>query len=274
MADKKISQLTNASTPLAGTEVLPIVQSGNTVKVSVANLTAGRAVSASSVTSSGAITSQSSSIVSRTSTGGSFVLDSTVAGQQNTITGLVDNGNLFGTINYVGVDHVFKYGGTEVFRAKSDGNVAIANGNLQISTAAKGIDFSANTHAAGMTSELLDWYEEGTWTPTATAPSGAFTTVTTSGTYTRMGNIVRAGFRVTIANIGTATAISFIGGLPFASSSGNWAAGVMREQVNTGVMWQGIVSNSTTSINVFNYNNSQSISNGAEFVGSIVYECA
>lgn len=46
MSDQKISALTGASTPLAGTEVLPIVQSGSTVKVSVANLTAGRAVSA------------------------------------------------------------------------------------------------------------------------------------------------------------------------------------------------------------------------------------
>lgn len=46
MADLKISQLTGASTPLAGTEVLPIVQSGATVKVAVSDLTAGRAVSA------------------------------------------------------------------------------------------------------------------------------------------------------------------------------------------------------------------------------------
>jgi hypothetical protein len=49
MADLKISALTGASTPLAGTEVLPIVQSNATVKVSVANLTAGRAVSAASL---------------------------------------------------------------------------------------------------------------------------------------------------------------------------------------------------------------------------------
>ena len=49
MADKKISALTAASTPLVGTEVLPIVQSSATVKVSVANLTAGRAVSATSI---------------------------------------------------------------------------------------------------------------------------------------------------------------------------------------------------------------------------------
>jgi hypothetical protein len=49
MADKKISALTNATTPLAGTEVLPIVQSGSTVKVAVSSLTAGRDVSATSI---------------------------------------------------------------------------------------------------------------------------------------------------------------------------------------------------------------------------------
>ena len=50
MADKKISALTGATTPLAGTEVLPIVQSGATVKVAVSDLTAARAVSALSLT--------------------------------------------------------------------------------------------------------------------------------------------------------------------------------------------------------------------------------
>jgi len=50
MADTKISALTGATTPLAGTEVLPVVQSATTVNVSIANLTAGRAVSASSLT--------------------------------------------------------------------------------------------------------------------------------------------------------------------------------------------------------------------------------
>ena len=50
MADLKISQLPAATTPLAGTEVLPIVQSGATKQVSVNNLTAGKAVSASSLT--------------------------------------------------------------------------------------------------------------------------------------------------------------------------------------------------------------------------------
>jgi hypothetical protein len=53
MADKKISALTGASTPLAGTEVLPIVQSSSTVKVAVSNLTAGRTVAASGYTATG-----------------------------------------------------------------------------------------------------------------------------------------------------------------------------------------------------------------------------
>jgi len=49
MADSKISALPASSTPLAGTEVLPIVQSSATVKVAVSDLTAGRAVSAASL---------------------------------------------------------------------------------------------------------------------------------------------------------------------------------------------------------------------------------
>jgi hypothetical protein len=49
MANSKISALPSATTPLAGTEVLPIVQGGITEQVSVADLTAGRAVSAASL---------------------------------------------------------------------------------------------------------------------------------------------------------------------------------------------------------------------------------
>lgn len=40
------------------------------------------------------------------------------------------------------------------------GDQAIINGNLVIGTAGKGVDFSADPNAPGMTSELLDDYEE------------------------------------------------------------------------------------------------------------------
>ena len=67
MADLKISQLPAATTPLAGTEVLPIVQSGSTVQVSVNNLTTGKAVSALSVAAtSAAITTVTSTTVNGT----------------------------------------------------------------------------------------------------------------------------------------------------------------------------------------------------------------
>lgn len=53
MADVKISGLPASTVPLAGTEVLPIVQSSTTKKVSIANVTAGRAVSALSFAPTG-----------------------------------------------------------------------------------------------------------------------------------------------------------------------------------------------------------------------------
>jgi hypothetical protein len=77
MADLKISQLPAASTPLAGTEVLPIVQSGSTVQVSVNNLTAGKAVSA---------TSLSATTVTATTVNGT-TFDTNVAAAKATLSG-------------------------------------------------------------------------------------------------------------------------------------------------------------------------------------------
>jgi hypothetical protein len=51
MADVKISGLPASTVPLAGTEVLPIVQGATTKQVSIANVTAGRAIAALSITS-------------------------------------------------------------------------------------------------------------------------------------------------------------------------------------------------------------------------------
>lgn len=90
MADKKISALTASTTPLAGTEVLPIVQSGATVKVAVSDLTAGRAVSASSLTAS-----TDNVIVNTTgkgiTTGSAIPLGIGVNNTVNAITILTDN---------------------------------------------------------------------------------------------------------------------------------------------------------------------------------------
>ena len=44
-------------------------------------------------------------------------------------------------------------------------NLTITDGNLKIGTGGHGIDFSAASNNSGMSSELIDDYEEGTWSP-------------------------------------------------------------------------------------------------------------
>lgn len=72
----------------------------------------------------------------------------------------------------------------------SSGNQTINNGNLIIGTSTKGVDFSVNSNLPGMTSELLNWYEEGIWTPTQGAGLTVVGAFSSNGTYTRIGRQV------------------------------------------------------------------------------------
>jgi hypothetical protein len=109
--------------------------------------------------------------------------------------------------------------------ASRTGDQTIVAGNLVIGTSGKGIDFSADPSAAGMTSELLDDYEEGTWTPTFATDGVAFTSVTMgveAATYTKIGNTVFAWCYInagTAITIGSATGNVNINGLPFTPGS-------------------------------------------------------
>ena len=77
------------------------------------------------------------------------------------------------------------------------GRTQTSNGIVQ-GAAATGYNFTANTPASGMTSQLLNWYEEGTYTPTLVGGTTAGTTTYTTqvGFYTRIGN--RVTFDLTI----------------------------------------------------------------------------
>lgn len=86
MADIKISALPAATTPLAGTEVLPIVQSGVTVQVAVSNLTAGRSVSATAVAITGS-TSGTATIVTPAVAGTPTITLPIVTGTLATLAG-------------------------------------------------------------------------------------------------------------------------------------------------------------------------------------------
>jgi len=113
---------------------------------------------------------------------------------------------------------------TESMRIKSDGDVSIVTGNLIIGTAGKGIDFSADGSAAGMTSELLDDYEEGTFTPSLAyqTPGTSSITQSSDGSYTKVGNLVYIQITVALTGFtkGTASGELRITGLPFALRTG------------------------------------------------------
>lgn len=99
MADKKISALTGASTPLAGTEVLPIVQGGATVNVSVANLTAGRAISASSLTASTGDLTIGTANKGVSSNGGLFLQTSATVAAGGTLNLAIDANGFVGILS-------------------------------------------------------------------------------------------------------------------------------------------------------------------------------
>lgn len=75
------------------------------------------------------------------------------------------------------------------------GDQTIIDGNLVIGTAGKGINFSADPSSPGMTSELLDDYEEGTFTPAIVW--GGLTPTLGTCNYVKVGNVVTATFDVT-----------------------------------------------------------------------------
>ena len=105
------------------------------------------------------------------------------------------------------------------FPSTRTGDQTIVNGNLVIGTAGKGIDFSIDPSAPGMTSELFDDYEEGTFTPTVSDGVTSPTYTTNTGTYTKIGNLVHCQIQIVLSG-GTGSGAGLqLGGLPFASSA-------------------------------------------------------
>jgi hypothetical protein len=98
----------------------------------------------------------------------------------------------------------------------SSGNVTVGNGNLVMGTSGSGIDFSA-TSGTG-TSELFDDYEEGNCTLTLKGSTTDPTTpATTTGSYTKIGNLVHVSARWQGVNVTGAAGNISIDGLPYAS---------------------------------------------------------
>jgi hypothetical protein len=106
----------------------------------------------------------------------------------------------------------------ERLRIDSSGNLNIANGNLVMTTSGKGIDFGATTPdgTGTMTSELLNDYEEGTFTPViiGTTSAGTATYAIQVGIYTKIGRTVQFQLDVSYS-AGTGTGNLRVSNLPF-----------------------------------------------------------
>jgi hypothetical protein len=317
MADTKISALTAVTTPVAGTSVLPIVQTGTTKKITITELT-GTQVSAAGEVGIGGDTTGVVAGVSVTSkfcvkneganpvAGFVHVNDTTANSGSNTFAcrsrgtlaapTVVQNGdslwNMYiagndGTdlalaaeirVEVDGVPGSNDMPGRILLRTTPDGsqapvdavkidsaqNVTVSAGNLIIGTNGKGIDFSA-TPGTG-TSELLDDYEEGDWTPTLVSTGATFGYSVQNGKYTKVGRqvFVTADIYMNAGAGGTLTNTLTIATLPFAADT----ASSTFTSFNMGYMEGVLVPVGHIGVNMYVANGGTSINLGSAISGS------
>jgi hypothetical protein len=183
MANTKISALTSATTPLAGTEVLPIVQSSATVKVATNDLTV-RNIRANATTG---------------------ILQVTGPAAASTRVATVPDAN-------------FTVARTDAAQSFT-GDQTLSTGNLVIGTSGKGVDFSA-TPGTG-TSELFADYEEGVFTATLTCTSGTITLNSTQDQmqYTKIGRVVYISGQIGVSSVSSPSGSLKLASLPFTTSN-------------------------------------------------------
>ncbi len=175
MSNVKISALPAATTPLTGTELVPLVQSGVTSQVAVSNIKTAPAGSNTQVqfNNSGAFGASAN-----------FTWD----GSTLALTGAVS--------------------------ATTTGKVGttLGVGAATPSASGAGITFPA-TQSASTDANTLDDYEEGTWTPVdGSGASLSFTTA--NATYTKVGRFVSLVCNLSFPSTASAS-VANISGFPF-----------------------------------------------------------
>ena len=126
--------------------------------------------------------------------------------------------------------------GNQALQIQPNKDVEVTDGNLVIGTSGHGIDFSATSDGSGTSnrSEILDDYEEGSFTPTMSVEGqGSNASLALAiGTYTKVGAMVNiwieAQFNGTPSGRSTSNAWQF-GGLPFTSQAYTVAPSGLRD---------------------------------------------
>ena len=113
-----------------------------------------------------------------------------------------------------------------------------------------GVNFSANANAGGMTSELLDDYEEGAWTLAST--TSGVTISSQSCRYTKVGRLVTLNGAVTFSALPSNISTQHFSGAPF-NCWAEHSVGIVREASTTGAAYilQLNANNSTLGMNSY-----------------------
>ena len=145
--------------------------------------------------------------------------------------------------------------------------------NLLPASASSGIYLGVNSATA---SNLLDDYEEGDWTPTwitsggNLSPSGSVTPASTSGKYTKIGDVVTVQFVSGLFSV-TGTSGSYqITNLPFTCNASQPAVGTVREYGQTGYLGFCYINGSSTTAVVYQSPTGGQVNN-PYFYGCITY---
>jgi len=148
---------------------------------------------------------------------------------------------------------------TTVFSVSHNGRVAVSDG----------IDFSAAGNAAGMTSELLDDYEEGTWSSTIinTTALSAYNFI--EGYYTKVGRLVHIVGEITYTPTASGTELGMVIDAPFAMAGNGGAYAGAGAVYWSHVRGPGLILDNTGSNNTQLYLLLQSVNNTSSASGTI-----
>ena len=257
MSNSKISALPSATTPLAGTEVLPVVQGGITEQVSVANLTAGRAVSAASLaltTSPLPVGSGGTGLTSYTAGDTLYYASGTTLtklaiGAANRVLTSSGSAPQWSTalagITQLDVDNI-RVDGNTISSTNTNGNIVInpdGTGRVLLDTTTTPTLNLVNSGAAGIKTS-----EQGFYVFTVNLPVSTTKTVNIANSGAGQGSVmIMVGGRIA-GNLGSSNALYFGGGRTGAYN----AATINKVNAGSLVLGDATVSGSTISFTAQN----------------------
>jgi hypothetical protein len=142
-------------------------------------------------------------------------MDFMEADDSTVISRLQARATFFSIGSLANVPFVLRANNSDKVTVETNGDLTIEDGNLVIGTSGHGIDFSAfSAPLSGMTNELLDRYEEGTYSPVLTGASSG--TDAGIGSYVIVGKLITVS--VTFNSIGTGLSGNLSVNLPIAAN--------------------------------------------------------